>query len=144
MVQGVGIDLQDVNRTVRLIERYGEHVVDYLFTKKEWDTAWLSLSPLITLTIMFSFKESVSKALGTGISDVHWTDIEVLPDLCCSSISLHGNALQVADCIGITHINSSWKKTGQLILTQVIVQSTYCEKGCEPSAGHISKTARIV
>jgi holo-[acyl-carrier protein] synthase len=129
MVQGIGADLQDIGRTVRLLDRHGERMVDYVYTRQEWETGWRSPSPSVILTVMFSFKESVSKALGTGISDVRWTDIEVLPDSVSTSISLHGYALQTADRLEITDYYTSWKKVGSHVHTFVLAQSSSCEKG---------------
>ena len=51
----------------------------------------------------FAAKEAVSKALGCGIGEVSWQEIEILPDeLGAPVLHLHGNAAKRAMEMGLT------------------------------------------
>ncbi len=78
MIIGIGIDLVDMRRIQRLLERFGERFIKKVFTKEESEYANQSPSPLHAYANRFAAKEAASKALGTGMSGgIGWRDIEV-------------------------------------------------------------------
>jgi len=93
-----GVDLIEISRISQAIERHGERFLRRIFTSKE--LALVGDKPA-SLAARFAAKEAVSKALGCGIGDVGWTEIEILrgpnnqPEL-----HLHGNARRLADQFG--------------------------------------------
>jgi len=77
-----GIDIVEIDRIKRAIERGGDAFIRRIFTSREIEycesrgTARFS-----SYAVRFSAKEAVSKALGTGISQgVSFQDIEVVND----------------------------------------------------------------
>ena len=94
-----GIDIIEVDRIDRAILRHGDRFFDRFYTPQELIDAG-GRTP--ALAARFAVKEAVAKALGTGIGEVGWKDIEVRldqnrkPDL-----YLHGMAKSVADDLGI-------------------------------------------
>lgn len=73
-----GIDIVDINRFGRAIERYGERFLKRVFTEKEL-AAIPSKEKNLHLSISFSFKESIWKALPEALQkDFYFRDIEVL------------------------------------------------------------------
>lgn len=78
MIIGIGIDLVDMRRVERLINKFGERFIQRIFTKDERDYALSSAHPLRAYANRFAAKEAASKALGTGMGGgVSWQDIEV-------------------------------------------------------------------
>ena len=80
MIVGIGLDLCEIERMARAIER--EHFVDRVFTAKEAERI-RDVPPARAAQIaagLFAAKEAASKALGTGIAGFGPADIEVLPD----------------------------------------------------------------
>ncbi len=69
MIVGIGLDITEVFRFSRAIERVG--MLDRLFTKAEQD------APVERLAGRFAAKEALAKALGAPLGLV-WTDVEVL------------------------------------------------------------------
>ncbi len=70
-----GIDLIEVDRFARVVQRQGERFLNRVFTSNELadcgpDTA--------SLAARWAAKEAVAKALGTGIGTVRWREIEIL------------------------------------------------------------------
>ncbi len=93
-----GVDLIEISRISQAIERHGERFLRRIFTSKE--LALVGDQPS-SLAGRFAAKEAAAKALGCGIGDVSWTEIEILrgpnnqPEL-----HLHGNARRIAEKLG--------------------------------------------
>jgi holo-[acyl-carrier protein] synthase len=90
-----GIDLIEVARIKRGIARHGDRFYRRFFTEQEIAYCEGRLS---SLAGRFAVKEAVGKALGTGIGDVKWTDIEVVCDARGRpALVLHNEAKQLAE-----------------------------------------------
>jgi holo-[acyl-carrier protein] synthase len=95
----VGVDMIEIDRIRRGIDRYGERFFNRFFTANERRQTHDSPH---RLAARFAAKEAVSKALGTGIGAVRWVDIEVHSDedrRPC--LVLHGAAAQLARDLGL-------------------------------------------
>lgn len=93
-MMAVGIDMVDVARVSRSLAQYGDRFLQRVFTPQE--IAYCS-GNVQRLAGRFAIKEAVSKALGTGIGDVGWLEIEVV----CNErgqpqLALHGSAQTLA------------------------------------------------
>ena len=77
MILRTGVDLIDINRVAEAIERHGERFLNRVFTEHEQREC---NGRMASLAARFAAKEAVSKALGCGIGDVSWLDIEVKSD----------------------------------------------------------------
>jgi holo-[acyl-carrier protein] synthase len=78
----VGVDLVELDRVRRVIERYGERFLARIYTPKELA---FYRDRLPELAARFAAKEAVSKALGVGLNHlspegIGWQEVEVLPD----------------------------------------------------------------
>jgi holo-[acyl-carrier protein] synthase len=72
-----GIDLIEIARIERAAARHGDRFYRRFFTQQEIDFCG---GRATSLAGRFVVKEAVAKALGTGIGDFNWTDIEVVCD----------------------------------------------------------------
>lgn len=89
-----GVDLVEVERIQRSVERFGVRFLDRVFTEQE--QTYCAGRPE-RLAARFAVKEAVGKALGTGIGQVSWKDIEVVNDpLGRPSLVLHSAAEALA------------------------------------------------
>ena len=70
-----GVDLIEVERIDQAILRHGDRFFDRFFTTQELIDA-AGYTP--ALAARFAAKEAVSKALGTGIGEIGWKDIEIV------------------------------------------------------------------
>lgn len=81
MIKGLGIDIIEIERIAKAIDRPGEHFIERLFTKNERPPATSAKNHLVTYySGRFAAKEAVVKSLGTGFRGITWHDIEVLND----------------------------------------------------------------
>lgn len=95
-----GIDVLEVARVEGFAARHGERFYQRFFTEEErlaCGDQWVSLTGRIAA------KEAVGKALGTGIGDVRWVEIEILNDVRGKPyLVLHGSAATLAEALGLT------------------------------------------
>lgn len=100
---GLGLDLVEVARIARLIERHGERVLARVFTDAERAYCEGSRRRFEHFAARFAAKEAALKALGTGRSgDLRWTDVGVLRDAGAPCLVVVGEAARVAAARGIT------------------------------------------
>ncbi len=70
MIAGVGIDIVEVERIARAIERYGEHFLRRIYTDAERE--YCDRAPatrMLHYAARFAAKEAFTKAIGTGIAN---------------------------------------------------------------------------
>lgn len=95
-----GVDIVEVYRIDQAILRYGQRFFDRFFTLQELVDAH-GHTP--ALGARFAAKEAVAKALGTGIGEVGWKDIEIINGPKQEPIlQLHGDAARVSENLGVT------------------------------------------
>ncbi len=107
-----GIDMIEIQRVDAGIQRLGERFLNRFFTPGE--RADCDDQPH-RLAARLAAKEAVAKALGTGIGDVGWRDIEIRcnNDRGRPTLHLHGAAIQVAAELGITQWDVSLTHTAE-------------------------------
>jgi holo-[acyl-carrier protein] synthase len=108
-VSGVGIDLLDVERLERALERR-PGLAERLFTDAERDYAAARARPGLHLAARFCAKEAVAKAL--GLTAWSFRDVEVVATNAAPEVRLSGNAgaraaeLGVTATVSLTHTDS--------------------------------------
>jgi holo-[acyl-carrier protein] synthase len=79
--QGLGIDIIEIERLQKTLDRHGQHFLDRIFTEREQDYCLQHRHPAIHFSGHFAAKEAVAKCLGCGFgTDLTWHDIEILHD----------------------------------------------------------------
>jgi holo-[acyl-carrier protein] synthase len=81
VIAGIGVDVVEIRRIERLLDRFGEKFADRILTRFE-KKAWRQRNSRVQFVASrFAAKEAASKALGTGIAQgVGFHDIEVFND----------------------------------------------------------------
>ncbi|MBI5945466.1 MAG: holo-ACP synthase [Chloroflexi bacterium] len=77
MKLATGVDLVDIDRIREAIERHGERFIARIFTETEQRECGGRIE---SLAARFAAKEAAAKALGCGIGDVSWLEIEIKGD----------------------------------------------------------------
>ena len=99
MKLATGVDLIEISRIEEVIARHGKHYLERIYTPAELEQCGKRTE---SLAGRFAAKEAVAKALGCGIGDVSWKEIEVLGDEQNAPIlTLHGSAKQKAEELGL-------------------------------------------
>lgn len=104
-----GIDMIEIVRIERAMERHGDRFVHRFYTEQEIS---FCQGRSASLAGRFAVKEAVAKALGTGIGAFRWTDIEIVCDgLGKPELVLHDKALEVATGQGLSQWSISLSHT---------------------------------
>ena len=77
-VIGTGVDITEVKRIRRAVEKWGDSFLDRVFTREELKNAKMRGSLYQHLAGRFAAKEAIFKALGD--ETLNWKDIQVLND----------------------------------------------------------------
>lgn len=77
MIYGVGIDIVRIGRMKQVVEKWGQHFLDRVFTEKEIAYCYEKKEPHLSLAVRFAAKEAMIKALGS-ISGLSLRDIEIV------------------------------------------------------------------
>lgn len=124
MVLGIGIDIVEIARVRRLMERWQERFLRRVFTDEELAYAHARRDPAEHLAARFAAKEATLKALGTGLSmGVRWREMEVRrvrgqrPTL-----ALSGRTAELGAARGIRRLHVSLTHDGGLAVAQVLAE----------------------
>jgi len=105
----VGVDLIEIHRIEEALARHGERFLERVFTPGEREHC---AGRADALAARWAAKEAVAKALGTGVGDVRWREIEVVCDARGRPhVQLHGAAQELAERLGIREIAISLSHT---------------------------------
>jgi holo-[acyl-carrier protein] synthase len=124
MILGTGIDLVEIHRIARSIERYGDRFLARVFTPSEIVYCRRKRAFAESFAARFAAKEAGAKALGTGIQHgVGWTELEVrrLPGQ-RPTLHLSGRAGKIAESLGVRHISLSITHTTNLAMASVALE----------------------
>lgn len=104
-----GVDMIEVKRLRAAIERHGDRFLRRIYTPDELRQIQDNLP---SLAARFAAKEAVAKALGTGIGDLSWQDVEILRGKRREPVlQLHGPAKKLARKRGIKRWSLSLSHT---------------------------------
>lgn len=108
-IKTIGCDILSLSRFYKVLKTYDEDVLSYLFTANEFKTAKVSFSLELFLAICFSGKEAVSKALGCGMSEISWNEIEISPSKDgVAKVTVYKKARRVAEVNCFSRWELSW------------------------------------
>jgi holo-[acyl-carrier protein] synthase len=101
MILRTGVDLIEISRIEEVVARHGRHYLERIYTPAELEQCGRRAE---SLAGRFAAKEAVAKALGCGIGDVTWKEIEILGDeQNAPTLVLHGAAEQKTKDLGLTN-----------------------------------------
>ncbi len=125
MILRTGIDLIEISRVSEVIARHGKHYLERIYTSAELEQCGKNIE---SLAGRFAAKEAVAKALGTGIGDVTWKEIEILGDeQNAPMLTLRGVAEQTAKQLGLTEwsVSISHSQNHAVAITVAIGQEKF-------------------
>lgn len=117
-----GVDIIEVHRIDAAIVRHGERFFQRFFTPRELID---SNGRTPSLAARYAAKEAASKALGCGIGEVGWRDIEVVRDGRDTPpyLVFHGRAATLAAELGLAHWSLSISHTHDHAVAFVVAMS---------------------
>lgn len=125
MIVGTGIDIAEVPRIGKSIERFGDRFLHRVFTPFEIAYCDSKANRVERYAARFAAKEAAMKALGTGWNHgVRWRDCEVtrLPSG-RPTLTFHGKAAEFAARLGVKNAALSLSHTAEQAIAQVILEN---------------------
>ena len=95
MITGIGIDLVEINRLRRSLQRYGDEFLNHVYTGRERAQCERHPDPAPRLALYLAAKEAAFKAIGYP-PKIRWHDLEVVEKSGRPEISLSGTARETA------------------------------------------------
>jgi len=109
MIVGTGIDIVEVERFGKAVEKWGDNFLCKIFTQNEISYSKKRRFSNQHFAARFATKEAVFKAFGDGnVSIRKWTDIEILNDEGGKPVVVfHGSAEELRDVKKVNDIKVS-------------------------------------
>ena len=125
-MHSMGIDMVEISRIHKALERWGEEFLKRVYTPIE-QTSYKHKVP--ELAVRFAGKEAVMKALGTGNRGVAWREIEILSNRRGKPIVyLHGRAKERALALGLTEFEVSLSHSNDFAIAIVMGSNSSPER----------------
>jgi holo-[acyl-carrier protein] synthase len=100
MILRTGVDLIEIARIEEVIKRHGRRYLERIYTPAELEQIGEQAE---SLAGRFAAKEACAKAIGSGIGEVSWREIEILGDeQNVPTLKLYGVAEQKAKKLGLS------------------------------------------
>jgi holo-[acyl-carrier protein] synthase len=124
MIKGTGIDIVEIPRFRKVMERTGERFITRVFTSGEQQFCGTHRDPVPHFAVRFAAKEALFKALGTGWANgVTWCDVEVQRARReAPALLLHGEALRLSSAAGIQNIHLSLSHSENCAVAMVVLE----------------------
>ena len=124
MIIGIGVDMEEVDRIQKAIERHGDRFIERIFTPREIEYVDERANRFERYAARFAAKEAAMKALGTGWScGVSWLDSEIVNDADGRPhLHLHGRAAAIARERGVQRRWVSLSHTHRSVVAQVVLE----------------------
>jgi len=124
MIIGTGVDVVEISRFRKTIERLKDRFILRIFTDAEQRFCNEHRDPVPHFAARFAAKEALFKALGTGwAKGVTWLDAEVLRERQDAPVmQLHGEAGRLSAEKGARKIHISLSHTDQWAVAVVILE----------------------
>ncbi|HEY3929524.1 MAG TPA: holo-[acyl-carrier-protein] synthase [Candidatus Koribacter sp.] len=125
MIVGTGIDIVEVPRIAKSIERFRERFLNRVFTTAEIAYCDSKVNRMERFAARFAAKEAAMKAIGTGMrGGVTWRDFEVGREPSGRPVMLlHGKAAQVAERLGARRTHLSVSHTEEHAVAYVVLEN---------------------
>jgi holo-[acyl-carrier protein] synthase len=137
MIIGIGMDLVEVARVGKLLDRHPGRATGRLFTDREIRHCASARAPVESFAARFAAKEALFKALGTGwASGAAWREVEVLPDAAgAPRLELHGVTGELAERRGVVRTHVTLTHTGSMAAAFVVLEGAVTSGERSPAVG---------
>jgi holo-[acyl-carrier protein] synthase len=125
MIAGIGVDIAEVLRFEKMLDRYADRIVRRILCEAEWQQFERRNRRASFLASRFAAKEAVSKALGTGIAQgIGFHSIEVINDEQGKpELRFHDGAKALVEQRGITSALLSLSDEKHYVVAMVVLEA---------------------
>jgi len=125
LIVGCGIDLVKIERIEQIIKRWGDNFISRIFTPLEREYCEIKKgNKFQSYAGKFAAKEAILKALGLGLREANWTEIEIKNDeLGQPIIDISGKLKNITSAKGVSKYFVSISHTKEYAIAQVIIEN---------------------
>jgi holo-[acyl-carrier protein] synthase len=122
-IKGIGVDLAQIPRLRRAVERWDERFLRRVFTEDEIAYCRRRRDPIPHLAARFAAKEATLKALGTGLRmGIKWQELEVRRERGQAPVMvLSGRCRALAQAMGAGRVLLSLTHDGDYAMAQAML-----------------------
>ena len=126
LIIGCGIDLVKIERIEKIIKRWGDSFTSRIFTSLEREYCEKKrVNKFQSYAGKFAAKEALLKALGLGLREANWKEIEIKNDeLGQPIIDTSGKLKNIASTRGVSKYFVTISHTKEYAIAQVILEGT--------------------
>ena len=127
LIVGCGIDLVKIERIEKIIKRWGDNFIFRIFTSLEREYCEKKKgNKYQSYAGKFAAKEALLKALGLGLREANWKEIEIKNDeLGQPIIDTSGKLKNIASTKGVSKYFISISHTKEYAIAQVILEGLF-------------------
>lgn len=123
MILGTGIDIVKNKRIERLIDKYGEKFLKKIYTESEINYCQNKKNSAVSFAARFAAKEALLKALGTGMRNNSWQEIEIINNkLGKPEVELYKKTAEYAEDLKVESIFLSISHEKDYSIAQIILE----------------------
>lgn len=124
MIHGTGVDIIEIARIQKSIQKYSGKFEERVFTTREIDYCRSKAEPFKHFAARFAAKEAILKSMGTGMADgITWKDMEILNQESGRPVlSLTGRGKDVFNSLNLKNIHISMTHDKQYAVAQAIAE----------------------
>ncbi len=124
MIIGTGVDVVEIMRFRKVVERLKDRFTKRVFTPGEQQFCYGHRDPVPHFAVRFAAKEALFKALGTGwAKGVTWLDVEVQRErLDAPILILRGEARRLSEAKGAHKVHLSLSHSENSAIAMVILE----------------------
>lgn len=136
-VKGIGVDLVQIARMRRVVERWQTHFLRRVFTDEEIAYCQKRRDPIPHLAARFAAKEAALKALGIGLRlGVSWREMEVRREPGQAPfLVLSGKSRSIGEALGGRRLLLSLTHDGDYAIAQAMLVAEEVPAGPDRSGG---------
>ncbi len=126
MIYGTGIDIIEIGRIEKSLEKYSGKFEEKIFTSKEIAYCRSKAHPARHFAARFAVKEAVLKSLGTGMTGgISWKDLEILNEEYSGRpfLTITGRGKEIFDRLQLKAIHISISHDNRYAVAQAIAES---------------------
>ena len=124
MILGTGVDVVEIQRFRKVMERLKDRFIFRVFTPGEQEFCYAHRDPVPHFAVRFAAKEALFKALGTGWAQgVTWLDVEVHRERKdAPTMALYGQAQRLSAAKGAHTVHLSLSHSDHWAVALVILE----------------------
>jgi len=125
MIHGTGVDIIQISRIQKSLEKYAQRFEERVFTRREIDYCRSRPEPFKHFAARFAAKEAVLKSLGTGMAEgITWKDLEILTlESGQPALNITGRCREICESLNLKGIHISMSHDNLYAVAQAVAET---------------------